>query len=183
MSCTRRLILKRYSIETLAYFLSNLIQLSHQFSFTQPYIYSNTCNQDPLCLNCDGKHSAAFHGCKVKPLLKSAYKIKASQYMSFTDALKIAKTETRDSEAETRETETLKSKQMTMSYAQAISRGSIQPQSFPDFVRQSVIPVVKALGNKDTSSATSGLFSIYKSTHTGIEADEGSIHGWNSYDG
>ena len=97
--------------------------------------------------------------------------------MSFTDALKIAKTETRDSEAETRETETLKSKQMTMSYAQAISRGSIQPQSFPDFVRQSVIPVFKALGNKDTSSATSGLFSIYKSTHTGIEADEGSIHG------
>ena len=64
--------------------------------------------------------------------------------MPFTDALKIAKTETRDSEAETRETETFKSKQMTMTYAQAVFRGSIRLQSFPDFVRQSVIPVVKS---------------------------------------
>ena len=85
--------------------------------------------------------------------------------MSFANTIKIAK-------AETRESEIVKSKQKSKPYAQAVSRASIRPQPFPDFVIQSVIRVVKALSKNGISCATSGLFSVYKDTHKGTEAGE-----------
>ena len=128
-----------------------------------------SCNQNPLCITCGGKRSAAFRRCKAKVLLRSVYKIKASKNRSFSDAVKTAK-------AETRESETLKSKQKSLSYAEAVTRSSIHPQSFPDslhpqsfpdFVRQSLISVVKARGNKDT---VCDIWSVSVSTRAFIKA-------------
>ena len=120
-------------------------------------------------------NTAVFQGCKSNVLPITAYKIKASQYMSFANTIK--KKKKIDiilflSKPETGETEIVKAKQKSKPYAQAVSRASICPQPFPDFVRQSVIRVVKALSKNGISCATSGLFSVYKDTHKGTEAGE-----------
>ena len=117
------------------------------------------CTASPQCVNCGGDHSPAFHGCPKKSLLKSAFKIKSSRYMSFTAALQEAKKESQRILPPVQNSH----KVQRRTYAQAVTDSGrfSQTPTFPAFVQQTAIPMFTALTNINDSS----LFHLFDMYH------------------
>jgi len=104
----------------------------------------------PHCVNCGGAHSAAFHGCSRKILLRNAYKEKAKQTMSFQDAV--------DKASKVQQTSTNKKL-----YSTAVAQPF--PPSFTDFVGKIAVPIMVSQ-DKNIDC----LLSIYKDFFQGLSS-------------